>query len=235
LWRERQLPWRGSARGWLATTRSLSGWFTATAVVAQMQVQAVVFLVGFQLSKVEITGLRFVQTVQIQPVQNFISAVQGLLVPRASRAAQDAAGDTDAQRAAGLARLRRQTSLMTLAMLGFAVVLVLVGWPLVSWLLARSARFEPFEPVALPIALQAGVYLVQMPYTAALRGMHRAKLLFAQYVVFSAASIGGLVVGAGTGGLLGAAWGLFSGAVLGLIVMLAMYRFAVRALATREH
>ena len=99
-------------------TRHLSGWFTATAIVAQVQVLSISFLVAGELSKIELGNLRFVQTVQLQPVQNLVAAIQGLLVPRASRAAADAA-KPGAEGAEAAATLRRQTRQLAIA---FAVL-----------------------------------------------------------------------------------------------------------------
>ena len=234
LVRERQRPWRGNPRKWLAETRHLSGWFTATAVVGQLQLQAVNFLVGIRLSSAEVSGLRFVQTIQMQPVQNLITAVQGLIVPRASRHAADAARLPGDDGEAAAAALRRQTRVLALAFGLLGLVLVLVAWPVVSYVLAHTRKWADVAPLALPIALQGAVYLLQVPFTAAMRGMHRAKLLFGQYVAFSAVSLSGLVIGAGVGGLHGAVWGLFTGTSTGLLVMVTMYLWAVRRVRRPE-
>src|SRR6266705_3197047 len=54
--------WRGDPRRWLAETRKLSGWFTATGVIGQLQVQAVGFVVTGQLTPDQLTYLRAGQT-----------------------------------------------------------------------------------------------------------------------------------------------------------------------------
>jgi O-antigen/teichoic acid export membrane protein len=82
----------------------------------------------------------------------------------------------------------------------------------------------------MPIALQPAIYLVQLPFAAALRGMHRARLLFLQYAVFTATSLSGLVVGARLSRLPGAAWGLTTGSAVGLVVMIGLYWYAQRDL-----
>jgi len=230
LVREKQRPWRGDPRRWLAETRHLSGWFTATAVVGQFQVQAVSFLVGFRLAASDIAGLRFVQTIQMQPVQNLITAVQGLIVPRASRHAADAA-QPGPDGLAAVAALRRQTRQLALAFAGLGLVMVLVAWPTISYILSHTKKWSDVAPLALPVALQGMMYLIQVPFTAAIRGMHRAKLLFAQYLVFSAVSLTGLVIGAEVGDLRGAVWGLFAGTTAGLLCMIALYELAVRRLS----
>ena len=61
--------------------------------------------------------------------------------------------------------------------------------------------------------------------------MQRARLLFLQYLVFSAVSLTGLVLGAsgGAGGrLVHAVWGLVIGSATGLVVMIVMYAVAAR-------
>jgi O-antigen/teichoic acid export membrane protein len=218
-------PWRGSPRRWLVETRHLAGWFTATALVGQFQGQAVGFLVASQLSARELSGLRGAQTAILQPVQNFITAVMGLLVPRASRFAARAAQDPTAG-----AALRRQTRVLALGFAGLGAVFVAVVVPLAHTVLVHIPKFADIAPLALPIAIQPAIYLVQLPFAAAIRGMHRARLLFLQYLAFTTTSLSGLVIGARLDGLPGAGWGLTTGSAVGLLVMIGFYRYAQRTL-----
>jgi hypothetical protein len=188
LSRTRQLPWRGDPRRWIAETRQLSGWFTATQVIGQIQVQAVGFIVTGRLSQSDLSGLRGGQTALIQPVQNFIMAVQGLIVPRLSRlagAAGDAGGAGPGQRStaggaghsgsgqrstggsppeeeprAAAWALRRQTRLLALAFVGLAVVMIAVAVPVAHLVLSRIPKVADIAPLALPLSMQAGIYLV---------------------------------------------------------------------------
>jgi hypothetical protein len=107
-------------------------------------------------------------------------------------------------------------------------VAVPLAHPLLSWY--RSGAYLAVAVIALPIALQACLYLTQIPFTVAMRGMHRARMLFTQYLAYSVATLGGLVLGAVLGGLPGAAWGLMSGAAIGTAVQASFYRVAVRKL-----
>jgi hypothetical protein len=227
----------GDPRQWFAVTRHLSGWFTATALIGQFQVQAVGFLVAGQLSARELSGLRGAQTAVLQPVQNFNTALMGLLVPRASRLAGDAsrlAGDSAEAAAAAAAGLRRQTRLLALAFAGLAALMVAVVVPVARTLLVHIPKFADIAPLALPMSIQAGIYLVQLPVTSAMRGMHRARMLFVQYVIFTATSLSGLVIGAHLDRLPGAAWGLTVGAAAGLAVMIGLYAYALRWLGDRS-
>jgi O-antigen/teichoic acid export membrane protein len=226
----RQWPWRGDPRRWIAETRQLSGWFTATQIIGQIQVQAVSFIVNGRLSQRDLSGLRIGQTALIQPVQNFIMAVQGLVVPRLSRLAGDAGRLPDEEARGAAWTLRRQTRLLALAFAGLAIVMIAVAVPVAHLVLAHVSKFADIAPLALPLSLQAGIYLVELPFAAALRGMHRARLLFVRYCVFTSASLTGLVIGAGTDKLQGAVWGLVSGAVVSLVTMISFYRYAVARL-----
>ncbi len=212
--------WRGDPRRWLAETRKLSGWFTATGVIGQLQIQAVGFVVTGQLTPDQLTYLRAGQTTMLQPVQNFVTAMMGLLVPRTSRLAGQA--DT--------AGLRRQTERVALAFAGLAILTVAAMIPLAHLLIRYVPRLGHIGTLILPISVQAGIYLVQIPFAAAIRGMHRGRLLFFQYAIFTATSLTGLVIGAGTAGLTGAAWGLTTGAAVGLAVFVALYAWAVAKL-----
>jgi O-antigen/teichoic acid export membrane protein len=234
LLRSGQRPWRGKPLQWVAETRHLSGWFTATALIGQFQVVAISFIVSGQLSQRDLSGLRGAQTALINPVQNFLMAVQSLVVPRASRLARDAGGLADDDREQAAASLRRLTRLLALAFAGLAVVMIAVMWPLAELVLVRIPKFADIAPLALPMSLQAGIYLVQLPFTAALRAMHRARALLLQYVVFTAVSLTGLVIGARTAALEGAAWGLTIGAAAGLVAMVGLYWYSLRFLGQVE-
>jgi O-antigen/teichoic acid export membrane protein len=232
LLRSRIVPWGGDVRLWLRETRFLSGWFTATALVGQFQGQAVGFLVTNQLSAKELSGLRGAQTALLQPVQNLITAVMGLLVPRASRLAARAAepGGEGETAAAGL---RRQTRTLAIGFAALGAVLVAVVVPVARTVLVRLPKFADIAPLALPIAIQPAIYLVQLPFAAAIRGMHRARLLFFQYLIFTSTSLSGLVIGAHLDRLPGAAWGLTTGSSVGLVAMIALYWNAQRGLGTQ--
>ncbi|HKT02916.1 MAG TPA: hypothetical protein VJT31_25575 [Rugosimonospora sp.] len=214
-------PWRGDPRQWLAGTRHLSGWFTATALIGQLHVQAIGFLVSGQLTTDSLALLRSAQTAFLQPVQNFVTAMMGLLVPRSSRLAGQ--GDR--------AGLHRQTVRVAAAFAGLGALMIAVVVPVAHLVLPHLHKFAPTEPLALPISLQAAIYLLQIPFTAAVRGMHRARLLFLQYLIFSAISLTGLMVGAASRLLVHAVWGLVIGSATGLLVMVAMYAVASRGVA----
>jgi hypothetical protein len=230
LLRSRAWPWRGDPRRFAGQTRHLSGWFTATQVIGQVQVQAVAFLVAHQLSKPDLSGLRGGQTALIQPVQNFNMAVQGLIVPRLSRLAGDAGRLPGEAGEAAAGALHRLTRRLAAAFTGLAVLLVAVMVPLAHVTLSHLSKFADIAPLALPLSVQAGIYLVELPFAAALRGMQRARLLFARYCVYTAASLTGLVVGARTDGLRGAVWGLTVGAAVSLVTMAVLYLHALRRL-----
>ena len=221
--RTRTNPLAGRPARWLRDTRRLLGWFTGTGVLAQLTTLLIASLVQGILSATAYSGLRLVQIVVLQPAQSFTMALNGLLVPRASAlaGAHDAAG------------LRRQTRTVLAVNASIGACILAVAVPLAHPVLSvyRSGAYLAVAGIALPSALQACLYLLQIPFTVAMRGMHRARLLFAQYAVYSAATLGGLVLGAVFGQLPGAAWGLMSGAAIGTIVQAAFYRAAHRRLA----
>jgi O-antigen/teichoic acid export membrane protein len=190
--------------------------------------------VAVQLTSVEVSGLRFAQTVLVQPVQNLITAVQGLLVPRNSRKAHAAARSPGPEGEAAATALRRQTEQLALAATALGGLLVLVVWPLAEFVLSRIQKFADVAPLALPISLQAAAYLVQLPFAAALRGMHQARMLFVQYVVYAGTALSLVVVGAAAGHLEGAAWGLTIAAFVGLVTMMGLYAYAQRFLGQPE-
>jgi O-antigen/teichoic acid export membrane protein len=213
-------PFRGDLRAWLVETRHLSGWLTGTALIGQAQVQLVYVLVTEILSKPALAMLRLAQYGLLMPAQNLQIAVSGLLVPRLS--AQAGAGDAD-----GVRRLVRKALLATALCAAVPVLLSPLAGPIID---ALRPKYHDAASLALPTALQAAIYLLQVPFTAALRGMQQVRLLFVQYVIFAAASAIGLVTGSVTGGLPGASWGLLTGAAIGFAVMILAYRHALRSL-----
>jgi O-antigen/teichoic acid export membrane protein len=222
-------PWQGNARRWFGQTRFLSGWFTATAVVGQVHVLSVAFLVGGALSRSALAAFRMIQTVVLQPVQNLNQSLMSLLVPRVSERAGAAENDP-----AAAVALRREV-MRGAAVLGcLAVVLVLVGGPVSQLVLPHIERYADAAPLAWPMLIQGGIYMVQAPFTSAIRGMHRARMQFAQYVLFSAVSLTGLMIGAYTWGLIGAGWGLATGSFIGLLTTVAFYLYALRWLGHRD-
>ncbi len=223
--RTRINPLAGRPARWLRDTRHLLGWFTATGLLAQLTTLLIGTLVQGILTRAAYSGLRLVQTLVLQPAQSFAMALNGLLVPRAAELA--GAGD-----AAGLRRQTR-TVLLVDALIGVCIMAVAVplAGPVLGWY--HGGAYVSVAAIALPVSLQALVYLLQIPFTVAIRGMHRARLLFAQYVAFSASSLTGLVLGARAGQLTGAAWGLAAGASLGTLLQAAMFLAAYRRLVTR--
>ncbi|MBN1173485.1 MAG: hypothetical protein JXA67_15035 [Micromonosporaceae bacterium] len=229
LFRERVAIWRGDPRRWLAQTRQLAGWFTATAVIAQTQTLAIGFLTG-GLSKTALSGLRTAQATLLQPVQNVQLAVQGLLVPRLSRLVSEIESSAGEGRDPALGRFRHTVRTTALVFTGLGAAVVVVLWSVANLVLTRVDKFMDIVPLALPISLQAGIYLAQVPFTAALRGMHEAPLLFTQYALFTTVSLTGFVTGARMGDLTGAVWGLVTGSAVGLMVMVALYSVSTRRL-----
>jgi O-antigen/teichoic acid export membrane protein len=229
LVRAKASPLRGHPRRWFTQTRHLSGWFTATALVGQLQVVSVRFIVAGQLSPAELAGLGLVQTVLLQPVQNLISAVQGLIVPRLSRLAGDAAHLSGVdERSAAASALRRRTRQLALGFAGLGAAFVVVAAPLGWYLLSLTGRYADVAPLALPVSLQGAIFLAQLPFTGAMRAMHRARMLFLQYLLFAGTTLTGLVIGADSGGLIGAGWGLVAGSVVGFVSMVWLYRYSLR-------
>jgi O-antigen/teichoic acid export membrane protein len=215
-------------------TRHLAGWFTVTQIVGQLQLQGVNFIVTGRLSKTDMSGLRGAQTALIQPTQNFAMAVQSLIVPRLSRLAGEAGasaarGDAEAL-AVQVASLRRQTLKLALGLGVVAVAVVAVYPPVARLALAHFDKFKDIAPLALPLSLQAGLYLIEVPFGAALRGMHRARLLFVRYLVYTTATLTALVIGANLDRLQGAAWGLTVGAIIGVTTMIVFYFLALHQL-----
>jgi O-antigen/teichoic acid export membrane protein len=213
-------PFRGRPRRWTTDTGHLSGWFMASAVLAQTQNWVALYFVGGFLGHAELGGLRMLQMLVLMPVQNLIWALAGMIVPGYSHFAHD--GD--------LRRIRRRTG--GLVVIFGVVTLGLVALvPAGEWLVARwLPEYADFDVLIMPIALQAGLYLLQSPFNAALRGMQRAKYAFVQYAVFTAVILPASLIGAVTNGIAGAAYGMVVGAAAGCVAAYVCYHRAMRDL-----
>ncbi|HEX6075478.1 MAG TPA: hypothetical protein VFZ32_09485 [Micromonosporaceae bacterium] len=217
-------PLRGRPRRWFAATRHLSTWFTGSAVLSQTQNWVVLYFVGGYLGHAELGGLRMLQMLVLMPAQNFIWAVSGLIVPGYSKLSE----------AGKLRRIRRRTQTLVLAFTAVGLLVVALV-PLGEWLLVRLLpAYREFGVLVWPIAMQAGLYLVQSPLNAALRGLQQARLSFLQYVVFVVVLLPASLVGAVSRGVLGAAYGMVVGAFAGLLAAYFFYHRAVRQLAKRQ-
>ncbi len=129
-----------------------------------------------------------------------------------------------------VASLRK--ALTATALCGFVpIALSPLAGPLLDVILPKYAQAGT---IALPVAIQAAIYLVQVPFTAALRGMQRVRSLFVQYVVFCATQATCLVVGTLAFDLRGAAWGMMAGSGVGLVTMIVLYRRALALLERAE-
>src|SRR5262249_43089529 len=135
---------------------------------------------------------------------------------------------------AAAAALRRQTVRLALAFAGLAVLMVAIVVPVARTVLVHIPKFADIAPLALPTSIQAGLFLVQVPFTSAMRGMHRAPLLFLQSVLFTTARVCGLVIGGRLDGLPGAVWGLVCSATVGFIVMVGLYAYSLRWLGNAD-
>jgi hypothetical protein len=200
----RERPVRPGA--WWSETRYLSGWFTLTSVLGQVQVYLVLLLAGVALSAEDTAGLRAVQLLVYQPAVTLLAALVVLLVPAMSRLA--ASGDV-----VGLRRVRR-VALLVAAAVG-AVVLTAV--PLRSVLLgALFPHYTGFAALVAPIAVQTAVTGLTVPFLAQLRGARRGGLLFGQQLVQLLALLAGAAAGVAVGGVRGLAWGMVAAAVVTL-------------------
>lgn len=221
-------PFAGRPLQWARDTRHLLGWFTACAVLGQIQVLLAANLVAGLLTKSALATLRLVQILVLQPVGNFSLAVNGLAVPRASQMA----AELDL---VGLRRLTRKLAAVTSGLGCTVLVLaVLLAQPVLDWY--RGGLYAEAAELGLPVGIQAWIYLGQVPFGIALLAMHRAKLIFSVYVVFVLFSTAGVYFGALRGQLLGAAYGLTASAAVTLAVEGVMYVVAFRDLdRDREH
>jgi O-antigen/teichoic acid export membrane protein len=198
-------------RAWWAESRYLSGWFTATSVLGQVQIYLVLLLAGAVLLAVDTAGLRAVQLMVFQPAITLMAALLVLLVP--PMAACTAAGDL-----AGLRRARGR-ALAAMAVIG---VLALLAIPLREVLLSTFfPRYTDYAALVVPIALQTAIGALTVPFQAQIRGFRQGRALFAQQLVQAGALLGCAGIGIALGGVVGLAWGLAVATAIALVAIVA--------------
>ncbi|GAA4840206.1 hypothetical protein GCM10023201_32570 [Actinomycetospora corticicola] len=198
-------------RPWWAESRYLSGWFTATSVLGQVQIYLVLLLAGAVLLAVDTAGLRAVQLMVFQPVITLMAALLVLLVP--PMAACSAAGDL-----VGLRRARAR-ALTAMAVIG---LLALLAIPLRDVLLATFfPRYTDYAVLVAPIALQTALGALTVPFQAQIRGFRQGRALFAQQLVQAGALLTCAGAGLALGGVVGLAWGLTVATVIALVAIVA--------------
>lgn len=210
----------GSVRRWFSSSRELTGPLTATSLVGQSYVQFTAGVVTSMLGPSQFAQLRLMQTLIQSPASNIGMALNGLLVPQASRSY--AAGN--------LPSLRRHTALLASLFLTVApaglTVLIWAADPIVRRTLPG---YESSTVLVVPIALQACATLAQIPFNAALRGMRQGKALLAQALTMAAIGAAGATAGARIDGVSGAAWGMFAGSAAGVCASVILYRRHIAA------
>ncbi|WP_433783355.1 hypothetical protein ACQPX6_25250 [Actinomycetospora sp. CA-101289] len=204
---ERVLP----PRAWWVESRYLSGWFTLTSVLGQVQIYLVLLLAGAVLAAVDTAGLRAVQLLVFQPAITLMAALLVVVTPVMAKLS--AGGD--------LAALRRARRTALIAMAGVGLV-VLVAVPLRDVLMGLLfPRYTAYAALVLPIALQTAVGGLTVPFQAQIRGYRRGRALFGLQIVQAVSLLGAAAIGLVLGGVLGLAWGLAAATVVALVAMIA--------------
>ncbi|MFC5061527.1 hypothetical protein [Actinomycetospora atypica] len=198
-------------RVWWAESRYLSGWFTATSVLGQVQIYLVLLLAGAVLAAVDTAGLRAVQLLVFQPAITLMAALLVLVVPPMASCA--ATGDL-----AGLRRARG-TALKAMAVIG---VLALLAIPLRDVLLSTFfPRYTAYAVLVAPIAIQTAIGALTVPFQAQIRGFRQGRALFGQQLLQAGALLLCAGVGLAVGGVVGLAWGLTVATAVALAAIVA--------------
>ncbi|WP_226353223.1 hypothetical protein [Pseudonocardia sp. ICBG601] len=192
---------------WMRASGDIAGWFTAVAVVAQVELFLVLATVGLVLGPADAGGLRAVQLLVSQPATVVLGAMLVLATPTVATAAQGPGGTS-------LRTVHRQVVRQVApVVVGVAVVAALAG-PLMQLLFPR---WSGYAPLALPVALQTGLLAWCMPAMALLNGTRRGRVSLALHLCRSTVVVAGTALGGVLGGAAGAAWAL---AVVATVVLL---------------
>jgi len=211
-------PLRGSPMSWLSVSKGLSGWFSATSVIGQIQVQILAMGISGVGGPSAFAQFRLAQVAILAPAQNAGMAAMSVLTPRSSRLSERC--DVDAIRT----QTRQSIIAISLVAVPALALLCVLARPLLR---AYLPSYLPAAALAIPMAIYAYLYVIQAPYNSAFRGMLSGERVFGYGLASSLFAVGGFSIGIWFGGVVGACWGLASALALSTLLAHLIHRRSV--------
>lgn len=181
---------------WARVTRDVAGWFTAVAVVGQVEIYLVLFLTGVLLAPADVGGVRAVQLLAFHPPLVLLAALLMIVQPMVVRARSS----PDALRAAS----HRVTMIMTPVICGLAALAVLRE-PLMA---ALFGQYVGYAPLVVPVAIQSAFVALMIAPLTVLNGLRQGATAFSIQAMRTAGLVAAAVVGMRLAGVWGLAWAL---------------------------
>lgn len=205
-------------RLWSRATRDVAGWFTAVAVVGQVEIYLVLVLTGLLLAASDVGGVRAVQLLAYQPAMVLLAALLTVMQPDVVRARHSAAG---------LRRACVRAVVLASPVIGGLVLLAMLRVPLMRLLFPH---YVGYAPLVVPIALQCTFVALSLGPLCVLNGLRQGSSVFRTQVVRTSALVAAAVVGMRVAGVAGLAWALASASSLVWLQLLVVtHRAIVRA------
>lgn len=166
LLRDRVTP--SSPRAWISRTRSTIAWYTGSAALGQIEVYAVILVVGWALTTTEAGGVRAAQLIAAQPMIALLGAMMTQAIPRS-------AAVLDRPRPGAVRAVVTENAVLVAPVVAVLVGVVLARGPLMDLLLPE---FTAFTSLVVPTAAATLAIALSVPAIAVIRGLRLARLEF---------------------------------------------------------
>jgi O-antigen/teichoic acid export membrane protein len=199
-----------AVRWWQSTAWPLGRWLGAESLVYALGSQALTFVLAAVLNTQAVGGIRSVQSV-FAPLSVIGPALALPGLPAITR--RNVVSVTGARRlAAGLGAI---AAVLTV---GYVMVAVVGGSRLLGFVFGSS--FRSFEPLVWPIGLREILVAPTLGFPLLLRAQGRGRALLAGRTIASVVTLTLGTVLAVRDGVIGAAWGIATGAALGALILM---------------
>lgn len=183
-------------RVWARTTRDVAGWFTAVAVLGQVEIYLVLVLTGFLLAPADVGGVRTVQLLAYQPAVVLLAALLTVLQPSVVRARHSPPA---------LRTAVRRIVVVTAPVIGALALLALLRDPLMRLLFGQ---YVAYSPLVVPIAVQSAFVALMIAPLCVLNGLRRGAAAFRMQLLRTVGTAVAAAVGMQLAGVQGLAWAL---------------------------
>lgn len=199
--------WPARPGPWLRTTRDVAGFFTAVAVIAQLELYLVLLLTGTLLGAAEAGGLRAVQLLAYQPAMVLLGALSVVVTPMMVRARTSREAVT---------RARRRTMVTVSPVIVVLLAVALLREPLMRVLFPQ---YIALSALVVPVALQGVATALGVASLTLLRALRRGRAVLSLQVARLTIIVTTVLCGMLLAGPIGLAWGLLTGSLLVLALV----------------
>ncbi len=211
--------WPAPPGPWVRTTRDIAGWFTAVAVIAQLELYLVLLLTGTLLGAADAGGLRAVQLLAYQPAMVLLGALSVVVTPMMVRARTSHAS---------IVHARRRITITVSPVIAVLIAVAFLREPLMGVLFPQ---YVAVSALVVPVALQGVLTALAVASLVLLRALRRGRTVLLLQVTRLVLILTMIVIGMLVAGPTGLAWGLAAGSLLVFVLITATAAHAARSVS----